>query len=40
MFLAEHPAEGGSAEGRIMVLPSEMETARTWTSQLEGETQK
>ena len=35
-FLAEHPAEGLSAEGRILMLPSEMENARTCTGQLEG----
>ena len=34
MFLAEH-----LAEGRISVLPSEMESARTETGQLEGEAQ-
>ena len=35
-FLAEHPAEGLSAEGRILMLPSEMENARTCTGQLQG----
>ena len=39
VFLAEHPAEGLSAEGRILMLPSEMDFARTCTGQLEGEAQ-
>ena len=39
MFLEEHPTEGLSVEGRILMLPSEMENARTGTGQLEGEAQ-
>lgn len=39
MLLEEHPAEGLSAEGRVLVLPSETENARTCTGQLEAEAQ-